>query len=84
VNDGSQTPSLPVGLIGTLEPLAEVWVYLSATPLFGLTLTLVTHVIADRVSVKTGRHPLANPVLWSVLAYNLMHFAQELLRGEVV
>jgi len=68
VNDGSRTPSLPVGLIGTLEPLADVWVYLSATPLFGLTLTLVTYVLADRVSVKTGRHPLANPVLWSVLA----------------
>lgn len=57
---------LPVGLTGALEPLAEVWVYLAATPLFGLTLTLGAYVVADRVSQRTGRHPLANPVLWAV------------------
>lgn len=58
----------PVGLGLALEPLAEVWVYLAATPLFGLTLTLGAYVVADHVSARTGRHPLANPVLWSVLA----------------
>jgi putative effector of murein hydrolase len=61
-------PPLPMGLTGALEPLAEVWVYLAATPLFGLTLTLGTYVLADRLSARSGRHPLANPVLWSVLA----------------
>lgn len=66
--DAGGLPRLPVGLTGALGPLAEVWVYLAATPLFGLTLTLGTYVVADRVSVATGRHPLANPVLWSVLA----------------
>jgi putative effector of murein hydrolase len=60
--------TLPLGLNGALEPLTEVWVYLAATPLFGLTLTLGTYVIAERVSARSGRHPLANPVLWSVLA----------------
>jgi putative effector of murein hydrolase len=59
---------LPLGLVGALEPLAEVWVYLAATPLFGLTLTLCAYVLADRLSARTGRHPLANPVLWSVAA----------------
>jgi len=60
--------SPPLGLTGALEPLSEVWVYLAATPLFGLTLTLGTYVIAERVSARSGRHPLANPVLWAVLA----------------
>lgn len=58
--------TLPLGLGGALEPLAEVWVYLAATPLFGLTLTLGTYVVAEHVSARSGRHPLANPVLWSV------------------
>ncbi|WP_295646570.1 LrgB family protein [uncultured Methylibium sp.] len=59
---------LPTGLVGALEPLSEVWVYLAATPLFGLTLTLGVYVLADQLSARSGRHPLANPVLWSVLA----------------
>ncbi len=59
---------LPVGLSHALEPLAEVWVYLAATPLFGLTLTLSAYIVADYVSARSGRRPIANPVLWSVLA----------------
>lgn len=65
--EGAARPLLPTGLSGALEPLAEVWVYLAATPLFGLTLTLSAYVLADAVSQRTGRHPLANPVLWSVI-----------------
>jgi predicted murein hydrolase (TIGR00659 family) len=53
---------MPTGL----EKLAEIWVYLSATPLFGLTLTLVAYVIADAVYQRTNKFPLANPVLISV------------------
>ncbi|MCA3001226.1 MAG: LrgB family protein [Burkholderiales bacterium] len=49
-----------------LDKLAEIWVYLSATPLFGLTLTLVAYVIADAVYQRTNKFPLANPVLISV------------------
>jgi putative effector of murein hydrolase len=64
VNGSTALLRLPVGL----EPLAEVWVYLAATPLFGLTITLGAYALADRLSARTGRHPLANPVLWSVLA----------------
>jgi predicted murein hydrolase (TIGR00659 family) len=67
MSDGMGLQRLPVGLTGALEPLAEVWVYLAATPLFGLTLTLGAYVIADRVSQRSGRHPLANPVLWAVV-----------------
>lgn len=46
----------------------ELWVYLSATPLFGLTATLTAYVVAYAAYARTGHSPWANPVLWSVLA----------------
>jgi predicted murein hydrolase (TIGR00659 family) len=48
------------------QPLFELWVYLAATPLAGLTLTLVAYAVAWRCYVRTGMHPVANPVLISV------------------
>jgi len=50
----------------SINNLAEIWVYLSATPLFGLTLTLLAYVLADMAYQRTNRHPLANPVLIAV------------------
>ena len=44
----------------------SLWVYLSQSPLLWLTVTLVVYAIADAVSLKTQRHPLANPVLHSI------------------
>jgi len=41
----------------------SLWVYLSQSPLLWLTVTLLVYAIADAVSLATGRHPLANPVL---------------------
>ncbi|MEK9968954.1 MAG: LrgB family protein [Ferrovibrio sp.] len=49
----------------TAEPFA-LWVFLSRTPLLWLTVTLAAYVAADRFSLATGRHPLANPVLHAV------------------
>jgi predicted murein hydrolase (TIGR00659 family) len=49
-----------------IERLADIWVYLAATPLFGLTLTLVAYVIADEIYQRTNKQPLANPVLVAV------------------
>ena len=46
----------------------ELWVYLSATPLFGLTATLVTYVLAQAAYARLGQPPWANPVLWTVMA----------------
>jgi len=46
----------------------ELWVYLSATPLFGLTATLVTYVLAQAAYQRLNQAPWANPVLWTVLA----------------
>ncbi|MEJ8855046.1 LrgB family protein [Variovorax robiniae] len=46
----------------------ELWIYLSATPLFGLTATLVVYLLAQAAYNRLGAAPWANPVLWSVLA----------------
>ncbi len=43
-----------------------LWVYLSRTPLFWLTITLMAYVLADRISLATHRNPFANPVLHSI------------------
>lgn len=45
----------------------DLWAYLSTTPLLWLTVTLVVWVGADRLAAWSGRHPLANPVLLSIL-----------------
>ena len=47
--------------------ITEVWVYLSATPLLGLTLTLVVYQAAVWLSARCRQHPLVNPVLISIL-----------------
>lgn len=47
-------------------PLNEVWVYLSASPLAALTLTLVAYQAGFWLYRKAGFHPLANPVLIAV------------------
>ena len=50
-----------------MTDFVQLWVYLSSTPLFGLTATLVTYVVAAVVYDRLGRPPWANPVLWSVV-----------------
>ena len=51
-----------------MHGFVELWVYLSATPLFGLTATIVTYVLAQAFYLRMGQAPWANPVLWTVLA----------------
>lgn len=48
------------------ERITQTWVYLSATPLFWLTTTLVAYQIAHWVYRRCGAHPMANPVLIAV------------------
>lgn len=50
----------------------ELWVYLSSTPLFGLTATLVVYVLAQAAYTKLSQAPWANPVLWSVICITLV------------
>ncbi|MCW2237596.1 LrgB family protein [Azospirillum canadense] len=45
----------------------EIWVYLSASPLAGLTLTLVAYQAGLWVFEQFGRRPILNPVLIAVL-----------------
>lgn len=55
-----------------MQDFVELWVYLSATPLFGLTATIVTYVLAHGLYQQTGQAPWANPVLWTVLMLALL------------
>ena len=50
-----------------MPKFVELWVYLSATPLFGLTATLLVYVIAQAVYTRCRQAPWANPVLWTVV-----------------
>ncbi len=45
----------------------DLWVYLSATPLFGLTATLAVYVTAQALYSRLEQAPWANPVLWTVI-----------------
>jgi predicted murein hydrolase (TIGR00659 family) len=49
-----------------LARVETLWVYLAADPLLWLTVTLAAYVVADRLSSRLDRHPLANPVLIAV------------------
>ena len=50
-----------------MPKFVELWVYLSATPLFGLTATLVVYVLAQAGYARLNQAAWANPVLWSVV-----------------
>ena len=50
-----------------MPKFVELWVYLSATPLFGLTATLVVYVVAQAAYARLHQAPWANPVLWTVV-----------------
>jgi predicted murein hydrolase (TIGR00659 family) len=47
--------------------IGEIWVYLSTTPLLGLTLTLVAYQCAWWIYQRANQHPLLNPVLIAVV-----------------
>ncbi len=50
-----------------MPKFVELWVYLSATPLFGLTATLVVYLLAQALYTRLDQAPWANPVLWTVI-----------------
>lgn len=45
-----------------LPEIGKFWVYLAATPLLGLTITLCAYAIAQGIHVRCKMSPLANPV----------------------
>lgn len=48
--------------------IGEIWVYLAASPLLGLTLTLLAYLGAVRINRQFNGHPMVNPVLIAVIA----------------
>ena len=50
-----------------MDSLQDTWVYLHASPLFHLTLTLLAFQAASWLFEKGGGHPLLNPVLGAVI-----------------
>lgn len=50
-----------------MAELRDIWVYLSASPLFHLTLTLAAFQCGSWIYFKGNLHPLLNPVLIAVL-----------------
>jgi len=55
-----------------MSSFVDLWVYLAATPLFGLTATLGVYVAASALYERLDRAPWANPVLWSVVVLALL------------
>ena len=51
-----------------MTDFVELWTYLSATPLFGLTATVLAYVLAYAFYERMHQAPWANPVLWTVVA----------------
>ncbi len=49
-----------------MNEVANLWSYLSTTPLLWLTATVIAYVAADKVARSFGNPPWANPVLMSV------------------
>ena len=50
-----------------MADFVQLWVYLSATPLFGLTATLSVYLAAHAAYRRLYHAPWANPVLWTVV-----------------
>ena len=53
------------------QKLYSIWVYLQAEPLFWLTLTIGSYLMADFIYRKSNLFPLLNPVAISVLIVSL-------------
>ena len=60
-----------------MTELVELWLYLSASPLFGLAATVGVYVLAASASTHLGQPPWANPVLWTVLALAALLLASD-------
>ena len=64
-----------------MNPVADVWVYLSASPLLWLTLTLVAYIGAFVLYEGSRFNPLVNPVALSILLLTGLLVATGLTSG---
>lgn len=51
-----------------MNDIQEIWVYLSASPLLHLTLTLIAFQAGNFIYRKSGLNPICNPVMLAVIA----------------
>ncbi len=71
-------------------PLSQIWVYLSGSPLFSLVLTLGVYSLCLLVYERAGRHPISNPVLWTMTLVSIvlvvmdMPYAQYFQGGQFI
>src|SRR5207237_4118116 len=63
--------AVPAGWRHKMRNPVDLWVYLSASPLIWLTMTLCTWIVAAELSIRLKRHPLASPVLSSIVVLSL-------------
>lgn len=57
-----------------MTDFVSLWVYLSGSPLFGLTVTLGVYALANVLYQVSDQSPLLNPVLWAVIVIaGLLH-----------
>jgi len=47
--------------------LATIWVYLAASPLLGLTITVLAYLLGMRLHIRSGANALVNPVAIAIL-----------------
>ena len=59
-------------------PITETWVYLSASPLLGLTLTLMAYQFALWLFRRSGQKAWANPVLIAIVIMALFLWSTEI------
>jgi predicted murein hydrolase (TIGR00659 family) len=55
-----------------MDDNAELMTWLSTSPLLWLTVTLSVWLASDRMATAVGRHPLANPLLMSIIVIGLL------------
>ncbi|GIL39489.1 LrgB family protein [Roseiterribacter gracilis] len=57
------------------ESFFHLWTYLAATPLLGLTLTLIAYMIGDAAYRASGRKPYVSPVLIAIIVLGTLLLA---------
>ena len=61
-----------------MKPIADTWIYLSASPLLGLTITLLAYVFALWLFRRSGQQAWANPVLIAIFMIILFLWASDI------
>ena len=57
-----------------MDKLIALWEHLSQTPLLGICITLACYALGDWIHQKCKKHPLTNPVLFSILSVSAILF----------